>query len=97
MRKKLIALLLTAGLALPCGIPAVGTGAAAAEDAAPAEEPPAMQEVYEAEAAELTAALTGNELDDFSGEGYVNTFRLNGTVSFSVTGSKIIVVRELIP
>ncbi len=88
MRKKLTALLVTAGIVLSCGFPAAGAGGAEAESARAADDltdPPVMQEVYEAEEAQRASAPVGKKLDDYSAAGYVEYLGRNGAVAFTVT------------
>lgn len=88
MRKKLTALFLTAGIVLSCGLPAAGAGAAEADSAKAAEDtadPPAMQEVYEAEEAKRASAPIGSDADDYSADGYVDYLGRGGAVAFTVT------------
>lgn len=84
MIKKLTGLLLSVCMVAACVFPQGITGTASAADSDSSEADPLMQEVYQAEDASLSKADTGDSLDDFSADGYVDSIRSGGSITFTV-------------
>lgn len=87
MSKKLTALFLAFCIVISCGVSGVVSGETAEVNAEmrSLQNPPAMQEVYEAEDAALISASVGTTYDDYSASGYVNGLRRDASVTFTVT------------